>query len=772
MTASLLLGLLAGGLAAACSWAAIALLQWWTGPPSIGATALRLGLIPAPDGTPSRWVGRHEQFLVTLELSPEGVAEVRVRGVPPELVFDSLDAQDQTDGPEVGEQVQLVATIGHVRIASGVLQARAELHRPAAPHVRRLVHAALQTAGTLCDREDDSRIDALVDRVRSLRDSGARRLALTTLLARHPGEAAHEALAAAAADPDIGIRLLAAQHLGDADALSRLVFHPEVTLAQQTPAVAHLLTHGRLALDTTIRELLRAGPDDARIRVLRGVDEHELDGHGPAILDIATQVRARPDTSVHVPLRFRLAEALQRVEDPDAEALLLELARSDHEAVWQRALLALRRCGTAGSRQGLEQLAGLEEDDRRGPARSALAAIELRTVAREAGSALGLAVEGECELWGSVGGRQTRITLAPEMVMVEVEGVPPGLGLGPRLHRGAEIGDPEFDPRFVVSGDAATSAVVLGLAVRTQLVRVARSGYRVHVASGVLRLHVSKRPRLDAVLDPVQVASQLAGALCDALGGPGALAAHLDTEPHPRVRAWQLRMLLLHHPAPAVAEGVARALSDPDPEVRLVAGRHARNVDTLCDVISEEAAIPLRLRRQALEAMVTISRAALLRGVEAALAGPEAPGLAEAVGEAVVQARLGEATEAILTFLRRSHGSGTGILLPALADVGDHRALGQLEEALAVEHAPTQRHAIRGLARIGTVSAVPALRRLAGRRLAMTALSREARQAIKAIQERVRNAEPGGLTVAELGSRGELSEAPLDGGVSVVGEPE
>jgi HEAT repeat protein len=378
--------------------------------------------------------------------------------------------------------------------------------------------------------------------------------------------------------------------------------------------------------------------------------------------------------------------------------------------------------------------------------------------------------------------------------------------------REIEIGDGAFDEDLYVQGHPPLARALLDSQTRRDLRTLFRgeawsgrpSDVRARISGDLLRVEIRERPfqapppLSDALARIMEVSRRLAA--------PSDVAARLGTnlseEPEPRVRLECLLALVHEFPDhPATRTALLAARTDASEEVRLRAGAALGPEGRAClvDLASDDAAgdscaaravnaLGEHLERARAEEILL--RALRRRRVAPALAcletlgrwgGEEAvPCLAKVLGAemgeiGVVAARALGATGAaaaegpLVEVLAGGAGEWPGSATRVPGATGDEVPERPLAAGLAAAGVELQVAAARALGRVGSVSAVPALRD-AAERSRDHELRRAVRQAVAEIQSRLRGAAPGQLSLAEAeGGAGRLSlvEEDVEGRVSL-----
>lgn len=307
-----------------------------------------------------------------------------------------------------------------------------------------------------------------------------------------------------------------------------------------------------------------------------------------------------------------------------------------------------------------------------------------------------------------------------------------------RVHRGF-VEDRRWTPDEDAyrTGDAAFDRVAVpvddvrhvGPGGRLQWTLTAHRG-RLRLRDRELRLDLPYLPGTpDGIARALGDLLRLAEVL-DAEAEPARLVQQVRSDPVPRMRRAALQVLIAGLEPCAVAAARA-ALSDPAPEVRLVAARFLEHVPGLTRICTDGTA-PIDVRLAAGRCLL-------------ALPGPARAHAAKALARGV-NVREGRLAVQLATYA-------------GAEDV--------LRELLATWPDPwIRRTAVRGLAQIGTLPTIALLKRAAACLGPLDGLRGEIRRSVRAIQARLR-AEPGRLAVLAVeGDRGALTEAPGPGSLS------
>jgi HEAT repeat protein len=302
---------------------------------------------------------------------------------------------------------------------------------------------------------------------------------------------------------------------------------------------------------------------------------------------------------------------------------------------------------------------------------------------------------------------------------------------------GLETDDPAFDSRFGISGPTAVVHAVLDDTMRAALLALsARPGVlELAVTAGELQVFVSATACADAGF--VEEVAAAALRLVAELGAPADVPARLARNARESVlravRERQLRTLVRHHPeSGATRDALRAAITDPDAEVRLLAGRG----------LGDEGRPVLRALAAAEDTVDTIAS----RAVDALAGRLTIEDAAALLGRGPLLAR------SCLASLVRAVTDGrvaTGAVEPAIAG------------ALARSEAAVRAAAIDALGRIGGASAVEPLANAAERE--DDDLAGAARRAIAAIQSRLVGADHGQISLAD-GASGQVSVVATNAG--------
>ena len=325
-----------------------------------------------------------------------------------------------------------------------------------------------------------------------------------------------------------------------------------------------------------------------------------------------------------------------------------------------------------------------------------------------------------------------------------------------------ETGDRTFDQQIEVSGPEAVALAALGAEAREATMRVLKDG-ATHVRNGqvvrTLEGVVKSQSEIDRNLRTLVT---LTSHLRLERGVPAALARNAARDRRTGVRVRNLLMLQREFPAATETRQASRsALDDQDPRLRLqgslTLGKEA--IPCLLQLLGEKppAEVEARALDRLLQLLEPTKRDTLIAD---RLAHAEGPALEVAL-RAAGQLRL-EATVPRLLALAGSTQENADVSL-ALADTltkigGDRVETGLLKILAEHPHHQARIAAAEGLARWGTVGAIPTLRSQTARVLE-NQLNRSARQAIEEIKNRVKEATPGALAIAETDRRGGLQLA-------------
>ncbi|MGC4114840.1 MAG: HEAT repeat domain-containing protein [Myxococcales bacterium] len=324
-----------------------------------------------------------------------------------------------------------------------------------------------------------------------------------------------------------------------------------------------------------------------------------------------------------------------------------------------------------------------------------------------------------------------------------------------------QVGDAEFDAAVKIRGPEDVVLATLGVEARA-LVRdfVASGGV---VESGNLVFHYEGAGIGGA---PLQKEARLLAKVAKSMvvdSVPVALLRNVRTDPNSQVRLRNLAALLASHAAaPETGQALEAALSDRDPEVRLLAAQRAdasaavqRTLEALVD--DREAAVAVRaaaLERLSqlfpYDAIAPLVRRALYQELE-----PLRRVAVEAAGRGRDASQLASLHNLVAT---RDEALGRS-LAKALAAIGGSEAESSLIALLQSGSDAVKREAAVGLAQAGTVRSVEPLLPLSQGVLGNAALKEAARDAIRAIQSRLGDADGGRLSMVD--------ERAGEGGLSV-----
>lgn len=345
------------------------------------------------------------------------------------------------------------------------------------------------------------------------------------------------------------------------------------------------------------------------------------------------------------------------------------------------------------------------------------------------------------------------------------------------------VGDARFDAEVVVQGPVREALARLGAETRalwrTELARLDST-----LRDRRLDRKLPYRSPASTLIREARTAVEMLRGLELEVDLPAALARNAAEDPFPGVRFRNLEVLQDDFPGRPESEVASRAaLEDEDPAVRV---RGAA-------LLGEEG-IPV------LRSLAVPSTSSEEERREAARHGLHVTGVPAPVQVAALRRLLHllepADLEPILTEqLERGSGKPRRLAVQAVGSLGLAGCVPQLralaagadeETATALADAfgrighegaeedltpllnhparPVRHRAARGLGLCGTVTAVPALRAVAGRHPLDRELTRIVEDAVTAIQSRVEGAEAGQLTLAEAeGERGSLSLADEDG---------
>jgi hypothetical protein len=328
---------------------------------------------------------------------------------------------------------------------------------------------------------------------------------------------------------------------------------------------------------------------------------------------------------------------------------------------------------------------------------------------------------------------------------VMIQGIAPDVTLAPvgAFDRVAHVlgstdprtGDPAFDARVALHGPVATARALLDAPTRAGIRELFARFAAGRIDRGSFSFQSTEARRGPDSLDAVTLhqALQLAHALERPAAPEARLAAIVREDPIGTVRALALQALCERGVGrPDAQEGLQHASVDPDPSVRLYAGRAlGPRGETVLLALATDGAVPDAVSAEAIDALgeafpLEHARAVLLREI--------ASGRVDTARSALRRCLAGGAAE-------------VPVLSAALA----------AEPAVAAE-------AARALGRVAGADAVEALH---GAEARGGDVRRAAREAIATIQSRLVGASPGQVALAE-GDSGRLSVVDgADGRVSL-----
>jgi HEAT repeat protein len=310
--------------------------------------------------------------------------------------------------------------------------------------------------------------------------------------------------------------------------------------------------------------------------------------------------------------------------------------------------------------------------------------------------------------------------------------------------REIEVGDLHFDTIFFIEGPAPLVFAVLNAETRRLLLRVSTTSH-VEISSGSLLARMADEKISDLLPLLVDAGQRLARSM----DVPRRLAENAKGDPAPGVRLNNLLLLIRELPGePETVEAIRAALTDPSPEIRLLAakelGAEGREVlvgvaeSLVDDPVSAEAVsildreLPFERARAILDQALRTRR---LRTAQACLEAIGQRGDATAVG--VLEKVMAQEEGELATAAAR-----------ALGATGGPAAEPWLIQALRREPAGLQVAAANALGRVGSVAAVPLLQEAAERSRLDLELRRATRQAIAEIHSRLPGASRGQLSLA------------------------
>ena len=288
----------------------------------------------------------------------------------------------------------------------------------------------------------------------------------------------------------------------------------------------------------------------------------------------------------------------------------------------------------------------------------------------------------------------------------------------------ARTGDPAFDARVVVYGSVATTRALLDAATRARLQDLFARFAAGRIDRGLLSFESAEALGVPDSLDAVTLhrALELAHALETPESAAERLAAIVREDPLAPVRALALHALCEPRADREVAqEALQQASHDPDPSVRLQAGRAlGPRGEAVLRALASDAAVPDVVSAEAIDAL----------------------------GEAFT---LEHARAVLLREIASGRGRTALAALRALAP-GGAAEVPALSAALAAESMVAE-EAARALGRVAGAGAVAALHEAEARG---GDIRRAAREAIAAIQSRLTGASPGQVSLA-TGDAGQVS---------------
>lgn len=324
---------------------------------------------------------------------------------------------------------------------------------------------------------------------------------------------------------------------------------------------------------------------------------------------------------------------------------------------------------------------------------------------------------------------------------------------GPKQPAGREIeiGDPAFDDEVWIQGPAPLALALLDAPTRERLLPLLRGEVKapperlplgaVLDAGGLLVLirHSAFKDPAEPVYQALRLALAAAPSLAAPADLPARLIANLCREPLAGVRRNIVAALAQEYPDhPEARRALLAALQDRHGGVRLRAAT----------ALGEDG-------HETLLALASFPDDAHASQAIAAL-GPKLP--------------LDRVKALLARALKERRPQTAAACVHSLAQHGGPEAEALLLAAFAGDDPAVQVAAVRALGRIGTASAVPALKAEASS-LLPNPLSRAARQAIAEIQARLTGAAPGQLSLA-VSQAGDLSLAGGENGeLSLAGSP-
>jgi hypothetical protein len=242
---------------------------------------------------------------------------------------------------------------------------------------------------------------------------------------------------------------------------------------------------------------------------------------------------------------------------------------------------------------------------------------------------------------------------------------------------------------------------------------------------------------------------------------PGRLAANVEHDRKPEVRARNFVVLQQHFAGSEAAESAARlARTSQEPLLRFEAAAFDQDHEQLTEIATCPEH-PSRLRARAVEALTRASWAEVAIPVLMQLLDSDDPLVQKAAVVGLGRFRHRPAVARLMTIATGFKVTVVRAVAEALGRIGDPAAEPTLIELLRHPDREVFEATLRALGRAGTVAAVEPLRELA-EWLTEKSHRAEVEQSIQRIQSRVAGAEIGQLSIAGV--------AEPDGGLSLAGE--
>lgn len=356
----------------------------------------------------------------------------------------------------------------------------------------------------------------------------------------------------------------------------------------------------------------------------------------------------------------------------------------------------------------------------------------------------------------------------PTDLLIGAEGIGSRLGkmfTGPDV----ETGESAFDRAVLLRGSEVRLLAIFDRRTRDLLVGAVSRGCT--VAAGKAR-GAAKGDLTEAasILLPSLEVAEIARTISERAQQPvtGLLRENAMGDPAPGVRRRCLQMLLEQFPGHAETRVALEAASvDPDADVRIFASARmdGGGADALAEIVADEA-LAERVRVDAMRRLVEGAGSRVLAISERELSSGSTAIRTLAIG-VIGRARRSTSIPALLSLATRATERDEQLALAeAFWRLRDPAAEAALLHLLETGEPAVRVQAARALGRAGGVGAVAPLRRLQG--LLAGELGRVAEEAIVAIQERLRHASEGQLTVSDTSAgEGRLSVPADRGALSV-----